>query len=98
MVDVGVTAELLFSRGQDEGGFPGDTQSLDAPRISWSVYCDKNCYLTCIMGGQTPTWQVAQARADAIWRIAANTSGRTRNYPASRKAVRPTRPVREARV
>jgi hypothetical protein len=48
------------------------TQSLDAPRISWSVYRDKNCYLTCIMGGQAPTWQVAQARAEAIWRIAAN--------------------------
>ena len=48
------------------------TQPLDAPRIGWSVYRDKNNYLTCIVGGQAPTWQVAQARAEAIWRIAAN--------------------------
>lgn len=48
------------------------TQSLDLPRVSWSVYRDNNCYLTCIMGGEAPTWQVAQARAEAIWRIAAD--------------------------
>lgn len=48
------------------------TQPLDAPRIAWSVYRDKSCYLTCIIGGQAPTWQVARERAEAIWRIAAN--------------------------
>jgi hypothetical protein len=48
------------------------TQPLGLSRISWSVFRDKNDYLTCIMGGQAPTWQVAQARAEAIWRIAAN--------------------------
>jgi hypothetical protein len=48
------------------------TQPLDAPRISWCVFRDKNDYLTLVMGGQAPTWQVAQARAEAIWRIAAN--------------------------
>ena len=48
------------------------TQPLDAPRIAWSVYRDKNNNLTCIVGGQAPTWQVARERAEAIWRVAAN--------------------------
>jgi hypothetical protein len=48
------------------------TQSFDLPRISWCVFRDKNDCPTLIMGGQAPTWQVAQARAEAIWRIAAN--------------------------
>lgn len=47
-------------------------QSPDSPRISWSVHRMKNDYLTLIMGGQAPAWQVAQARAEAIWRIIAN--------------------------
>jgi len=48
------------------------TQSADSPRISWSVHRIKNDWRTIVMGGQAPTWQVAQARVEAIWRIAAN--------------------------
>ena len=33
------------------------TQSLDAPRVRWNVYRDANCYLTCIIGGQAPSWR-----------------------------------------
>jgi hypothetical protein len=47
-------------------------QPLTSPRISWSVYRTKNDAFTLVMGGQAPTWQVAQARAEAIWRIVAN--------------------------
>ena len=48
------------------------TQAADSPRISWSVHRIKNDWRVIVMGGQAPTWQVAQARAEAIWRIAAN--------------------------
>ena len=44
------------------------TQSPDAPQISWVVYKGRG-YRTLVMGGQAPSWQVGQARAEAIWRI-----------------------------
>jgi hypothetical protein len=48
------------------------TQGPDVPRISWSVYRIKSNWRAIVMGGQAPTWQAVQARAEAIWRTAAN--------------------------
>jgi hypothetical protein len=44
------------------------TQDPEMPRISWIVYKGRGCR-SLVMGGQAPTWQVGQARAEAIWRI-----------------------------
>ncbi len=44
-------------------------QPLFMPRICWIVYRPSNRIL---MGGQAPSLQVGQARAEAIWRIDAN--------------------------
>jgi hypothetical protein len=48
------------------------TQPPEAPRICWCVYRGTHERRTFMMGGRAPTWQVAQARAEAIWRVAAN--------------------------
>jgi hypothetical protein len=45
-----------------------ETLPMDAPKISWAVYKGRG-YRTVVMGGQAPSFQVGQARAEAIWRI-----------------------------
>ena len=45
-----------------------ETLPMDAPKISWAVYKGQG-YRMIVMGGQAPSFQVGQARAEAIWRI-----------------------------
>jgi hypothetical protein len=45
-----------------------ESQPLDAPKISWTVYKGPG-YRTLVMGGQAPSLLMGQARAEAIWRI-----------------------------
>lgn len=46
-----------------------ETQPPDKPKISWTVHRVRRGYATLVMGGQAPTLQAGQARAEAIWRI-----------------------------
>jgi hypothetical protein len=47
-------------------------QPPESPRLSWCFSTIREGGARVVMGGQAPNWRVAQARAEAIWRLAAN--------------------------